>query len=658
MPPRKKFTYATQFDASDVSPAIRSLLLRLLVPLKCHSQLITKEDYASDEVAFLFDLPGVEDSDYFDAKQARSLLVAAYQQEKHLEIRFPQTLEKNLKELAILVGLNQVESQLLGFVVLLENSDLLERSCQWLGSHLTSAKMFNALSVLLGIPPESIRKALAGNSALVKTGLLSIEHDHRNNELGDKISVLSRSFSRRLFDEESGSPIDWLQDVIFQSAPPHLTLDNYPHVKNLDLLLPYLQQAIQNKAKGVNVFIYGSPGTGKSQLVRLLAKQLDYPLYELASEDESGDSIDGEKRLCTVRAAQAFFENTAALLLFDEVEDVFAHHGNRKFSAQHRKAWMNRMLEENSVPTFWLSNDISWIDPAFMRRFDWIIELPVPPKKQRKKILRENCKPFLTDTEIKTLADCEELAPAIVTRATKVVSALSGQFPSEKITEGLHYLMNSTLVAQGHGGINPRTNSALPNVYDPELINCDANLLQIAEGIRQHGNARLCLFGVPGTGKSAYARWLADYLEKPLLVKRASDLLSKWVGETEQNIARIFREAQEEQAILLIDEVDSFLQDRNLSQHSWEITAVNEMLTRMEVYDGVFIASTNRLEGLDTAALRRFDLKVKFDALKPAQALKLLESYCQVLKLPKPNRQQKSVLQKLDVLTPGDFAVL
>lgn len=381
-------------------------------------------------------------------------------------------------------------------------------------------------------------------------------------------------------------------------------------------------------------------------------------MYEVASEDESGDSIDGEERLCTVRAAQVFFENTAALLLFDEVEDVFANHGNRKFSAQHRKAWMNRMLEENSVPTFWLSNDISWIDPAFMRRFDWIIELPVPPKKQREKILRENCKPFLTDTEIKTLADCEELAPAIVTRATKVVSTLSGKFPSEKLSEGLQYLMNSTLVAQGHGGINTRTNSALPDVYDPELINCDANLFQIAEGIRQHGNARLCLFGVPGTGKSAYVRWLADYLEKPLLVKRGSDLLSKWVGETEKNIERIFREAQEEQAILLIDEVDSFLQDRNFSQHAWEITAVNEMLTRMEVYDGVFIASTNRLEGLDTAALRRFDLKVKFEALKPAQALKLLESYCKVLKLPKPNRQQKSALQKLDVLTPGDFAVL
>lgn len=102
----------------------------------------------------------------------------------------------------------------------------------------------------------------------------------------------------------------------------------------------------------------------------------------------------------------------------------------------------------------------------------------------------------------------------------------------------------------------------------------------------------------------------------------------------------------------------SFLQDRNRSQHSWEITGVNEMLTRMEAYNGVFIASTNRLEDIDSAALRRFDLKVKFDALKPPQAWKLLLNYCQSLGLPEPDAEWQAVLHKLDGLTPGDFAVL
>jgi len=219
-------------------------------------------------------------------------------------------------------------------------------------------------------------------------------------------------------------------------------------------------------------------------------------------------------------------------------------------------------------------------------------------------------------------------------------------------------MMDKTLIAQGHPGLNNDNAVRLPAYYDPELINCDADLTKIADGLKLHGSARLCLFGLPGTGKSAYSRWLAEQLDKPLHVKRGADLLSMWVGGTEKNIARIFKEAEEDNAVLLIDEVDSFLQDRSNSQHSWEITGVNEMLTRMETYNGVFIASTNRMDGLDPASLRRFDLKVKFDALKPQQAWKLLNGYCLALGLPAPDASLQSALQKLDGLTPGDFALL
>jgi SpoVK/Ycf46/Vps4 family AAA+-type ATPase len=219
-------------------------------------------------------------------------------------------------------------------------------------------------------------------------------------------------------------------------------------------------------------------------------------------------------------------------------------------------------------------------------------------------------------------------------------------------------MMDKTLIAQGHPGLNNNNALRLPDYYDPALINCDADLILIADSLKRHGSARLCLFGLPGTGKSAYAHWLAEQLNKPLHVKRGADLLSKWVSGTEQNIARIFKEAEEVNAVLLIDEIDSFLQDRSNSQHSWEITGVNEMLTRMETYNGVFIASTNRLDGLDPASLRRFDLKVKFDVLKPQQAWKLLQSYCLALGLPKPDAGLQTVLQKLDGLTLGDFALL
>src|SRR5690606_32926292 len=104
--------------------------------------------------------------------------------------------------------------------------------------------------------------------------------------------------------------------------------------------------------------------------------------------------------------------------------------------------------------------------------------------------------------------------------------------------------------------------NALPDFYKPEYVNCKLDLTKVLEGIRECESARICLFGPPGTGKTAYGRWLAKQLDKPLMIKRASDLLSMWVGGTEENIAHAFKEAEDEQAVLLIDEVDSFLQDR------------------------------------------------------------------------------------------------
>ena len=145
-------------------------------------------------------------------------------------------------------------------------------------------------------------------------------------------------------------------------------------------------------------------------------------------------------------------------------------------------------------------------------------------------------------------------------------------------------------------------------------------------------------------------------MEVPLIVKRASDLMSKWVGENEKNIARAFREAEQEGAVLLIDEVDSFLQDRRDAQRSWEVTLVNEMLTQMESFSGVFVASTNLIQGLDQAALRRFDLKVKFDFLTIDQSSALLIRCCKSMNLQTPLPNDLATTFRLENLTPGDFA--
>ena len=109
--------------------------------------------------------------------------------------------------------------------------------------------------------------------------------------------------------------------------------------------------------------------------------------------------------------------------------------------------------------------------------------------------------------------------------------------------------------------------------------------------------------------------------------------------------------------MLLIDEVDSFLQDRREAKRSWETTQVNEMLTQMEAFEGIFIASTNLLHGLDAAALRRFDMKVKFDYLKPEQSWALLQRHCAQLGWTAPHEALRTRLRILPRVALGDFAL-
>ena len=219
-------------------------------------------------------------------------------------------------------------------------------------------------------------------------------------------------------------------------------------------------------------------------------------------------------------------------------------------------------------------------------------------------------------------------------------------------------LIDSTLQAQGHAAVMRSNASGLPEIYDPAFIQADADLAQVASGLVQSKSGRLCLYGPPGTGKTAYGRWLAAQMGVPLLVKRASDLMSKYVGDNEKNIARAFRQAELDGSVLLIDEVDSFLQDRRSAQRGWEVSQVNEMLTQMESFAGVFIASTNLMTGLDPAALRRFDLKVKFDFMAPEQASALLRRCCSQMALDTPQPAQLARLARLHKLTPGDFATV
>lgn len=179
-------------------------------------------------------------------------------------------------------------------------------------------------------------------------------------------------------------------------------------------------------------------------------------------------------------------------------------------------------------------------------------------------------------------------------------------------------------------GIGPRVADADGKDFDPSLVNCQENVPHLIERLTQPTATRnwsLYLYGLSVTGKSQFARYLADRLGMEVMHQRASDLLSMYVGESEKQIAAAFATARTQRLMLVIDEADSLLSDRRHAMRSWEVTQVNEMLTWMESHPLPFVCTTNLVDQLDPASLRRFTFKLRFDPLSRAQAMCAFEHF-------------------------------
>jgi hypothetical protein len=257
----------------------------------------------------------------------------------------------------------------------------------------------------------------------------------------------------------------------------------------------------------------------------------------------------------------------------------------------------------------------------------------------------------------------EGITPAHMSKVTRICERMGVETPEHAASIATRVL-NGDLKAVCARPLVPtkrtirKKGAVLP--HRPELINCDTDVAALTTNLSGDSSVRICSFGPPGTGKSAWARHLAESVGRPLLVKHGADILDKFIGGTEENIVEAFREGSETNSVLMLDEVDGFLPDRASASRHWEITQANQFLTAMEEFDGILVCATNLKGRLDPATMRRFDFKIHFDYLETEQAVLVASDLINVLGGKLTSSQESALCAALrnTELSHGDFAAL
>ena len=608
-----------------------------------------------------------------DAPKDMLALLATTSEWLDRQLKRESTLvEKNIASLGTLLQLNPAERAILLYGTLARYQRELRGALVEFKVN-TAQEAFAAIAAVAGVNPQEIAEALRAGSRLERIGMVeNLISEHNITDLADLMKV-SDQLPPVLMREYPG-PHD-LMAVFTRPATKSLLQPSDFHfvADDLDVLGGLLRQAVQRHAAGVNVLLYGPPGTGKTELAKVAAQAAGLDLYEVEYADRDGNSLSGRDRYRSLQISQQFLKASDNVgLLFDEVEDVFPPLSSDTASLIARmdsaleapasasvngKAWVNQILETNPVPVIWVTNRIEQIDPAFRRRFQYHLELKSPPPGARLGLVTK----ALADVQVSPefagrLAERRGLTPAQIRTAVRFAQLAGGPLDCEKLIERQLQNADKALGHQAHErGARP-----VVTQYALDLLNCESRfeIPRIVAALQRKSVGNLCFYGPPGSGKTALAEHIAQVLQRPLMIRQASDLSSKYVGETEQNMARMFESATTEGAVLLLDEADSFLRSRRMAERNYEVSEVNEMLAGMERFVGVFICTTNLFEDLDEAALRRFAFKIRFKPLLAAQRERMFAREALGDEAVPLNGEQKDRLNALDLLTPGDFSAV
>ena len=662
-------------EYEDLRPNITAWILRALFDTRG----ICEVDVENTSNALRSYLLGTEPADLDDETEsdgAISRLRAMRRELGNGPLPLPagSVLTGNLRALSrYIAGLQDLHIELLALLCCLRKCPPLNDAAHMLGC-LDSGKLIAVLSCIVARPREEIAVALGNDGLLASSGLAVVDHDC-DFPLPSKIDLLTGLVERALWPVE-GSVLTVFEDNFRElKLQSRHGIGDFSYVPIRDELRDHLRDALRSGRPGVNVLLVGEPGVGKTTLVAALAADLGARLLEVVSETTNGRAVEGTRRFASYRAAQRILNapdvQQPFLVLFDEMDEVqmafvdddsdlnLLRHFDRSAGARVGKALFNRVLETNPVPTVWVCNRLKHLDKAFLRRFSFVLEVPKPPTAMREQMLREAVDEFevpISETLLRKVARMPSVTPALISmnaRVTKGIVAARSEADVDSVFESvLTARLKATGVDVAGAPIEP--GAGVP--YDPLLIHSDVDVVEVVEGLRVNDSARVLLFGAPGTGKSRFAAHVASELGRPMLIKQGSDLLSRYVGDSEKSIAAAFKEAADSGAVLILDEVDSLLGSRTSARQSYEVSFVNQLLQSLESFPGIVFATTNGIDRLDSAAARRFDLKVEFRPLRPEAAAQLLARACETLGIDATGHEQ--AIRGTSPLTAGDFAAV
>lgn len=478
---------------------------------------------------------------------------------------------------------------------------------------------FSRVALLTGLDAATLQELCSKESPLIKFQLVQMEESFRNTDLRIKRKelYLADDVSNYLYGFSDMSRIMDFKPAAKPCVP-------YAQIVKTNPQASFVLQMLRSHQKGspLNILFYGREGTGKTELAKVIAQELNVTLLSvgLGEESMSEESL-LQTRLRSMLLADWECERGGGVILMDEADLVLN---------KAEKGLLNIIFENLKTPVIWITNNIAMIENSTRRRFDYSLEFVSFSKSERiaiwQSVLKtQQAESMMRSEDIECVAKEIPVMAGSATLAVRLAQRMRSQDMSpldvvrEVASSHAKLLGISTLPQESRLQYDldcVRISSGDVRNIDyivPMLKNFDAHWKDSkATGCRE--NLNIFLYGPPGTGKSAFAKHIAhDVLCREIIVKRASDILGCHVGESEHNVSAMFREAERSDAILFIDEADSFFENRGNAKNHWEVTLVNEFICQMDSFNGMLIAATNYENVLDWAIRRRFQLKLAFD---------------------------------------------